>query len=104
MPQREAYGYGHLLTLCNMERAGVLRYAQNKSTWSGVKRQFTLFPEDPEAGRCVSYAYSGYAPLSVRLVELTRSSPKGWRSKEVAARGSRAAGGPRTGSVQVSLR
>merc|ERR1711920_771031 len=25
-------------------------------------------------------AYSGYAPLSVRLIQMTRSLPKGWRS------------------------
>eukprot|EP00415_Alexandrium_ostenfeldii_P003047 UN3047 len=28
----------------------------------------------------ISYAYSGYAPLSVRLVQMTRSLPRGWRS------------------------
>lgn len=28
----------------------------------------------------ISYAYCGYAPLSVRLVQMTKSLPRGWRS------------------------
>lgn len=76
----QSYGYEHLLTLCNMERVGILRYYQGKSVWSSIKRHFNLFVEDVVAERDISYAYSGYAPLSVRLVQMTRSLPKGWRS------------------------
>lgn len=76
----QAYGFEHLLTLCNAERLGLLRYQQGKSSWSSIKRQFNLFVEDTAAESDISYAYSGYAPLSVRLVQMTRSLPKGWRS------------------------
>jgi len=76
----QSYGYEHLLTLCNMERVGILRYQQGKTVWSSIKRQFNLFPEDANPARDMSYAYSGYAPLSVRLVEMTKKSPRGWRA------------------------
>ncbi|CAE7611900.1 Vps33a [Symbiodinium sp. CCMP2456] len=76
----QSYGFEHMLTLANMERAGLLRYQHGKSGWSTIKRQFNLFVEDGAADQDISYAYSGYAPLSVRLVQMTRSQPKGWMS------------------------
>jgi len=73
----QAYGYEHLLTLCNLERVGMLRYAQQgKSVWPQIKQKFNLVPEEASE-QDISYAYSGYAPLSTRLVEKTR---KGWQS------------------------
>lgn len=76
----QAFGYEHVLTLSNMEKVGVLRYAQGKSVYSSIKQKFTLFPEDAVAARDISYAYSGYAPLSARLVQMTSRQPSGWRS------------------------
>jgi len=62
----------------------MLGYAQGKANWSSIKRSFNLFVEDPNADKDISYAYSGYAPLSVRLVQMARSqqrgSASGWRS------------------------
>merc|ERR1712070_397395 len=51
----------------NLERAGLLRYQQGRATWPQIKSKFDLLVED--FMRDISYAYSGYAPLSVRLVE-----------------------------------
>jgi len=76
----QSYGYKHLLTICNMERVGMLNNQMGKSAWSGIKQQFNLLVDDAQAESDVSYAYSGYAPLSVRLVQMTQSLPKGWRS------------------------
>jgi len=76
----QAYGYEHLLTLCNLEKVGLLRYQQGKSSWHAIKRHFNLLVEDGAAEQDISYAYSGYAPLSVRLVQMTKSKPNGWRS------------------------
>lgn len=76
----QSYGYKHLLTLSNMEKTGLLRYHQGKSLWSNIKRHFNLLVEDASAERDVSYAYSGYAPLTVRLVQMTKQRPSGWRS------------------------
>jgi len=74
----QAYGYEHLLTLCNLEKVGLLRYQQGKSGWSSIKQKFNLFPEDTTSDD-ISYAYSGYVPLSVRLVQMTKSVRGGWR-------------------------
>jgi len=76
----QSYGYKHLLTLCNMERVGMLNYQMGKSVWSGIKQQFSLLVDDSQIENDISYAYSGYAPLSVRLVQMTKSLPRGWRS------------------------
>ncbi|CAJ1407410.1 unnamed protein product [Effrenium voratum] len=73
----QSYGFAFQEALENMERAGLLKYQQGKSGWGSIKRQFNLFVEDGMTDD-VSYAYSGYAPLSVRLVQMTRSQPKGW--------------------------
>eukprot|EP00913_Durusdinium_trenchii_P010744 g10079.t1 len=70
---KQSYGFEHTLTLENMESAGLLRPQIGKSGWGSIKRQFNLFVEDDLADRDVSYAYSGYAPLSVRLVQMTRT-------------------------------
>ncbi|WIA30196.1 hypothetical protein OEZ86_000288 [Tetradesmus obliquus] len=71
-----AYGHQHLLTLNNLERAGLLKPYQ-----SGARAQFStlrkalrlVMPEqDPQLSAIpsdVSHIYKGYAPLSVRLVE-----------------------------------
>jgi hypothetical protein len=81
----QSYGYEHMLTLCNLEKCGLLRYqSQQKSLWPGIKRHFNLFVEEPGAEKDISYAYSGYAPLSVRLVQMTANRPNGWRSCQEA--------------------
>merc|ERR1711959_28754 len=59
---------------------GILGYQQGRSMWPSIKRSFNLFVEEPVAENDISYAYSGYAPLSVRLVQMTKSLQKGWRS------------------------
>merc|ERR1712032_1069843 len=76
----QSYGYPQLLMLENLQRVGLLRYSQGKSSWDAIKRNFNLFVEDDKADQDISYVYSGYAPLSIRLLQMTRSLPKGWRS------------------------
>merc|ERR1719359_2583913 len=57
----------------------MLGYLQGKPMRSGIKKGFNLFVEESSAEKDISYSYSGYAPLSVRLVQMTRSLQKGWR-------------------------
>lgn len=80
----QSYGFEHLLTLCNAERVGILRYQQGKSVWSQIKQKFNLFVEDVSTEKDISYAYSGYAPLSIRLVQMAKSMPKGWLAHKEA--------------------
>ena len=82
----QAYGYQHALTLSNLEKMGLLvsreahrgflnpiagAAGQTATDWNAVRRSLQLWvddvreadPEDP------AYVFSGYAPLSVRLVQ-----------------------------------
>lgn len=76
----QMYGYEQLLTLCALEQVGLLRYQGGKSLWPQVKKNFNLFVDESEVENDISYAYSGYAPLSVRLVQVIKSLQHGWRS------------------------
>ncbi|KAK5134365.1 hypothetical protein LTR08_006545 [Meristemomyces frigidus] len=82
----QAYGYQHALTLSNLDKVGLLvsreahrgflnpiagAAGQTATDWNAVRRSLQLWvddvreadPEDP------AYVFSGYAPLSVRLVQ-----------------------------------
>ena len=93
-----AYGYQHLLTLSNLERAGLLYQrasafstatasssaTANRNTntqptnYSQVRKQLRLIVDEvnESAPDDIAYAYSGYAPLSVRLVQCVLEKQK----------------------------
>ena len=78
----EAFGIEMLPLLENLQVTGALKAAKNLnpaggSKWSKVKEAFKLVPADQENNDLGS-AFSGYVPLTVRLVELLCG--KGWRS------------------------
>ncbi|KAI0593369.1 vacuolar protein sorting 33A-like protein [Biscogniauxia sp. FL1348] len=84
----EGYGYQHLLTLHNLEKlqlflsrsspmasmipmSGPSSTAGNKTNYTELRKQLRLIVEevnehDPDD---IAYVYSGYAPLSIRLVQ-----------------------------------
>lgn len=76
------YGYSQLFTLNNLERLGMMCSAATLRTpssggrgWSGLRKGLRLCtpPEkmDPLGNpQDVNYIFNGYAPLSVRLIEL----------------------------------
>lgn len=81
-----AYGFQHLLTLSNLETMGLLTQreshrgylnpiagtvGQTSTDWNAVRKGLKLWVEevqetDPDD---IAYVFSGYAPLSVRLVQ-----------------------------------
>ncbi|KAL1304008.1 hypothetical protein AAFC00_000449 [Neodothiora populina] len=81
----QAYGYQHLLTFANLEKAGLFtqRAANtgylnpmggvNSGTtdYNAVRKQLKLFLDevDEQDPSDIAYVFSGYAPLSVRLVQ-----------------------------------
>lgn len=80
------YGFQHLLTLSNLERAGlfkrrdlVLVETQQQAAWQGLKRSLRLINERVNVTKPDDMAYvaAGYAPLSARLVQLLESET-GW--------------------------
>lgn len=65
------------MTLENLEKGGFLP-KQRASVWTQIRKQFHLLVDDKDTDKDISYAYSGYAPLSIRLVEQLKL-PQGWR-------------------------
>ncbi|XP_058082259.1 vacuolar protein-sorting-associated protein 33 homolog isoform X3 [Magnolia sinica] len=77
-----SYGFEHMPTLFNLEKAGLLKKQESKSNWLTIKRALQLVVEDTDTANPndISYVFSGYAPLSIRLVQHVVRS--GWRSVE----------------------
>ena len=83
----QTYGYEHLFTLSNLERTGLLKrkdvmLVDTASTWAALRKQLRLIDERAGVSAArpddISYVSAGYAPLSVRLVQLLANSG-GWR-------------------------
>ncbi|CAN6438668.1 unnamed protein product [Victoria cruziana] len=74
-----SYGFEHMATLNNLERAGLLKKQEAKSNWLTVKRALQLVGDTDTANPDdISYVFSGYAPLSIRLVQ--HAVKYGWRA------------------------
>ncbi|KAB1219037.1 hypothetical protein CJ030_MR3G015047 [Morella rubra] len=77
-----SYGFEHMATLNNLEKAGLLKKQESKSNWLTVKRALQLVVDDTDTANPndIAYVFSGYAPLSIRLVQHAVRS--GWRPIE----------------------
>ncbi|KAL6586427.1 Vacuolar protein-sorting-associated protein 33 [Orobanche minor] len=77
-----SYGFEHIATLNNLEKVGLFRKQDSRSNWMTIKRALQLLVEDTNTinPNDISYVFSGYAPLSVRLVQHAIRS--GWRPIE----------------------
>lgn len=82
----QAYGYQHILTLANLEKMGLLvpresnrgylnpiasTAGQTATDWNAVRRGLQLWVDDVDEAdpKDTAFVFSGYAPLSVRLVQ-----------------------------------
>jgi hypothetical protein len=82
----QAYGYQHTLTLANLEKMGLLvpreshrgylnpiagTAGQTATDWNTVRKSLQLWIDEVQEAdpNDVAYVFSGYAPLSVRLVQ-----------------------------------
>ncbi|XP_038891944.1 vacuolar protein-sorting-associated protein 33 homolog [Benincasa hispida] len=77
-----SYGFEHMGTLNNLEKAGLIKKQESKSNWLTIKRGLQLVVEDTNTVNPtdIAYVFSGYAPLSIRLVQQAVRS--GWRPIE----------------------
>ncbi|KAF9172590.1 hypothetical protein BGX20_005287 [Mortierella sp. AD010] len=92
----EAYGYEHIQTLENLRRLGMLtKQVTTKNTYSLVRRSLSLIVDEvnEHAPNDISYVYSGYAPLSVRLVQCVVQRGKEPGAAAGGSKGSGVAGG-----------
>ncbi|QDZ22765.1 vacuolar protein-sorting-associated protein [Chloropicon primus] len=80
------YGYDNLSTLQSIQHSGLIKkYEGGRNTFPQVKKAFRLVVDevDDTAPTDISYVYSGYAPLSCRLVDAALK-PGGLGSDEAA--------------------
>uniref|UniRef100_A0A2K6U070 VPS33A core subunit of CORVET and HOPS complexes n=1 Tax=Saimiri boliviensis boliviensis TaxID=39432 RepID=A0A2K6U070_SAIBB len=85
--KQKTYGYEHILTLHNLEKAGLLKpQTGGRNNYPTIRKTLRLWMDDvnEQNPTDISYVYSGYAPLSVRLAQLL--SRPGWRSIEEVLR------------------
>ncbi|KAJ6986832.1 hypothetical protein NC653_020157 [Populus alba x Populus x berolinensis] len=77
-----SYGFEHIAMLNNLEKAGLLKKQESKGNWLTIKRNLQLVTEDTDTTNPndIAYVFSGYAPLSIRLVQHAVRS--GWRPME----------------------
>lgn len=79
----QTYGYEHIETLHRLEKLGLLcrrtTVAPSRSPFSQCRRLLRLTVDDVDEfnPNDISYVYSGYAPLSVRLVQCAMQKIKG---------------------------
>ncbi len=68
----QTYGYEFFTTLLNLEKAGLFKAQDGtKNNLPALRKQLQLFKPDvsEDAPDDISYVFSGYAPISVRLLE-----------------------------------
>lgn len=77
-----SYGFEYMPLLHNLEKAGLDKKQEARSNWVGITRALQLIVNvnDMENPTDIPYIFSGYAPLSIRLVQHAVRS--GWRSIE----------------------
>uniref|UniRef100_A0A4W5N2D6 VPS33A core subunit of CORVET and HOPS complexes n=1 Tax=Hucho hucho TaxID=62062 RepID=A0A4W5N2D6_9TELE len=79
----QTYGYEHMLTLNNLEKTGLLKpQTSTRNNYPTIRKTLKLWMEDAneQNPNDISYVYSGYAPLSIRLTQVL--ARPGWRSIE----------------------
>lgn len=75
------YGYKEIILWHNLERMEILKQQDNNSYFSEVSKKLELYFDSVDLiePNDISYAYNGYAPMIVRLVEKAISQG-GWNS------------------------
>lgn len=76
----QVYGIESLLTLGNLERAGLIRAQTGSRSYAVLRKTLKLTVEDSDEIRPkdISYVHLLYAPLSIRIVE-NILKPAGWQ-------------------------
>eukprot|EP01006_Ploeotia_vitrea_P009473 TRINITY_DN22181_c0_g1_i1.p1 TRINITY_DN22181_c0_g1~~TRINITY_DN22181_c0_g1_i1.p1 ORF type:complete len:675 (+),score=390.92 TRINITY_DN22181_c0_g1_i1:48-2027(+) len=78
----QAYGFERAMqTLANLEAVGMLR--ASRSSWDKVRHSLRLWTEDAQESKSqddICFTHQGYAPLSVRLIEVSSAAKEGWRA------------------------
>ncbi len=78
----QIYGFEELFLWNNLEKINVLKPQESSNYYSDIEKKLKLIYEDVDLNEPndISYSYSGYAPISVRLIE--KAITKGWKNIE----------------------
>lgn len=80
----QTYGFDKMLTLDNLERLGFFTKARGRNAWPALRKNLRLVLDREKMNmqnpQDIAYVHGGYAPLSVRLIEL--ASNPGWKKLE----------------------
>ena len=78
----QIYGFQELFLWNNLEKVNALKSPDGSSYFNDIDKKLKLIYEDVNLNEPndISYSYSGYAPISIRLVE--KAITKGWNSIE----------------------
>ncbi|KAL0243107.1 hypothetical protein GEMRC1_005668 [Eukaryota sp. GEM-RC1] len=65
------YGFHHVFTFIHLETLGLLKFGGSKSFWTGMRQKLKLVNENPDESdpNDMDFVYSGYTPLSCRLIQ-----------------------------------
>lgn len=82
----QTYGFEYIFTLNNFEKLGLLKRQEGKQAFPLLRKNLRLIVEDLEEAtpNDVAYVYSGYAPLSIRLIQQAVRGQ--WRMQEESLR------------------
>jgi len=77
----QTYGFEYIFTLNNLEKIGLIRKNEGKASFPFLRKALRLIVEEIDEGNPsdIAYVYSGYAPLSCRLIQQA-IRPGGWKS------------------------
>eukprot|EP00916_Digyalum_oweni_P000771 GHVL01001504.1.p1 GENE.GHVL01001504.1~~GHVL01001504.1.p1 ORF type:complete len:426 (+),score=92.72 GHVL01001504.1:664-1941(+) len=75
----QVYGGEWQMDLMHLATVGALRCSESgKCLWPAIMKGFNLHVPEEEAENDIAFVFSGYAPLTVRLVQMSHSTPQGW--------------------------
>eukprot|EP00760_Papus_ankaliazontas_P013648 PhM_4_TR15875/c0_g1_i1/m.84816/K20182/VPS33; vacuolar protein sorting-associated protein 33 len=81
----QCYGIPQMIVFWNqLEKAGLLRRPDAKCVFPTLRKSLQLFVSECNEANpdSVAYVYSGYAPLTARVVELATRSRNAWKSAD----------------------
>eukprot|EP00004_Rigifila_ramosa_P013978 TRINITY_DN3139_c0_g1_i1.p1 TRINITY_DN3139_c0_g1~~TRINITY_DN3139_c0_g1_i1.p1 ORF type:complete len:315 (-),score=91.80 TRINITY_DN3139_c0_g1_i1:21-965(-) len=72
------YGFHHIFTLNNLEKLGLLKRNDTRSNFGQIRKSLKLWIDDIDENnpQDIAYVFSGYAPLSVRFLQMATRSGK----------------------------
>ncbi len=92
----KTYGFEHVQTLLNLERLNMFvkqGFTNNKFSYIRKHLQLIVDEVDEHSPQDISYVYSGYAPLSARLIQcVTKGEPTSISNPVGASAATNAAG------------